>query len=325
MFIGTINKQILVNTFKIVVAAVASIFLAHILNLNYQVSAGIVAMLTIQPTKRETIETAIGRLVAFIIALIIAFISFKVFDFTLTAFFVYLILFIFICQIFGWTSAMTMNSVLISHFLTGKSMDFAAIINEVMIFAIGVGVGILANMHLRKNVDYIEKLKNATDEQIKNILEQMAKGILNQDITDYCEESFFELRNHIRMAKNVAEVNYKNQLRREDIFDLEYIRMRDKQYLVLYEMYKFVIKLDAKPITAGKISDFLMEVSISYHRDNTCEELMEHFYEMDEYMKTSPLPVERNEFENRATLYGLMRHIEEFLQIKMDFVNEHIK
>lgn len=315
-------KHILINTIKIVLAAVVSILIAHFLGLKYEVSAGIVAILTIQPTKRETIETAVGRFLAFIIALVIAFISFKIFDFTLTAFFVYLTIFILICQSFGWTSAMAMNSVLISHFLTMQDMSINAVINEVLIFVIGVGMGIIANMHLHKNVDYIEKLKDATDEHIKKILEQMSEKVMKNDDSDYNNELFFELREHIRMAKNVAEENYKNQLRREDIFDLEYIRMRDKQYQVLYEMYKFVRHLDATPITAKKISDFMKEMSISYHRDNRCEELMEHFFKMDKYMKEAPLPVERNEFENRATLYGLMRHMEEFLQIKMEFVKK---
>lgn len=319
-----INRHVIKNTFKIVVAAIVSILLAHFFDLNYEVSTGIVSILTIQPTKRETIETAIGRLMAFIIALIVAYISFNLFGLNLTGFFVYLLVFILICQMFGWTNAMTMNSVLVSHFLTGQSMNLSAIVNEVMIFGIGVSVGILANMHLRKNVDYIEKLKDATDEQIKKLLEQMSVRILNNDVIDYSKESFFELRNHIRIAKNVAEENYKNQLRREDIFDLEYIRMRDKQYQVLYEMYKLVSRLDTKPITAEKLSEFMNEMSVSYNRDNTCEELMEHFNEMDKYMKASPLPVERKEFENRATLYGLMRLIEEFLQLKMDFMKKHM-
>ena len=39
-------------------------------------------------------------------------------------------------------------------------------------------MGIIANMHLHKNVDYIEKLKDATDEHIKKILEQMSEKVM---------------------------------------------------------------------------------------------------------------------------------------------------
>ncbi len=319
------SKYFWITTIKIALAAVASILIAHSLGLDFEMSAGTVAILTIQPTKRETVETAIGRLLSFIIALGLAFISFSIVGYNLTAFMLYIVLLVFVCQIFGWSNSISINAVLISHFISVGNMCLSAVFNETLIFAIGVMVGILANMHLKKNVDYIEELKDSTDEQIKKILEQMAKGIINHNVSDDNYECFYTLRKHIRDAKNVAEENYKNQLRRHDIFDLEYIRMRDKQYLVLYEMYKFARHLDAKPITAEKLSDFMLEMSVSYNRDNTCEELMEHFKEMDKYMKAAPLPVERKEFENRATLFGLMRHMEEFLQIKIDFAREHMK
>ena len=36
-------------------------------------------------------------------------------------------------------------------------------------------------------------------------------------------------------------------------------------------------------------------------------------------MKSRPLPVTRAEFEDRAELYTLLRDIEEFIKIKVDF------
>ena len=39
-------------------------------------------------------------------------------------------------------------------------------------------------------------------------------------------------------------------------------------------------------------------------------------------MKSTPLPVERNEFEDRARLFMLLRRIEEFLMIKKEFFKE---
>jgi len=46
---------------------------------------------------------------------------------------------------------------------------------------------------------------------------------------------------------------------------------------------------------------------------------MEEFRLLDAGLKKDPLPVERKEFEDRAELYGLLRHIEEFIQLKMEF------
>ena len=318
-----INRTVLFKTFKIAAAAVVAILLAYILKLDNPLSTGVVAILTIQPTKKETFKTALGRFLAFLCALVIAFVCFKLLGFNILSFCIYLFIFVFICHIFGRYSAMAMDSVLISHFLSAGNMEVELVLNECVIFVLGVGVGLIANLHLKKNVNYIEELKDKTDSQIKKILSRMAERILDKDISDYNGQCFGELRNSIRNAKNVAEENYNNQLVNSDIYDKEYILMREKQCFVLYEMYKSVRHMETTPLTAQLISEFLKEVSEVYHKDNTAEELLKKFYELDESMKNKPLPVERTEFEDRARLYALLRNIEEFLMIKSDFSRKY--
>lgn len=318
-----ISKQLLFNTAKTATAAILSILFASLLKLDFAISAGIVTILTIQPTKKETIKTALGRLYAFMVAMAIAYVSFHMIGFHVEAYFLYLVVFIFVCQIGKWHSAIAMNSVLISHFITFGNMELHAICNEVVIFGLGVGIGIGANLHLRKKVHYIEELKLGTDEQIIRILSRMSERILSQDKSDYNGECFASLKTQIQRAKNVAEENFNNQFGSGDIYDMEYIKMREEQIQVLYEMYKNVRAIHTIPATAEKISVFLREMSEVYHRNNTGKDLMEQFLELDASMKSQPLPVERNEFEDRAKLFGLLRSIEEFIQIKKDFAKKY--
>ncbi|MBQ3514038.1 MAG: hypothetical protein IJA32_09630 [Lachnospiraceae bacterium] len=318
----SIRKDIMVNTIKIAGAAMIAIFIAVAMKVEFAVSAGVVAMLTIQPTKKETIKIALGRFVAFITALLIAYGSFTLFGYGMEAFMIYLVLFVLVCQIFRWYSAMAMNSVLISHFLTFGVMNGETLRNEIILFCIGVGVGIIANLHLRKNVNDMERLKEETDAQIKKILSRMSERILDRDISDYNGDCFLILGNSIRRAKNVAEENFNNQFGSKDVYDKEYIAMREKQCEVLYEMYKNVRTIETTPITAGKISAFLSRMAEVYHKNNTGKELLEQFEELDEGMKHQPLPVERKEFEDRAKLYGLLRHIEEFIKLKIEFAEK---
>ena len=312
----------MVNTIKIAGAAMIAIFIAVAMKVEFAVSAGVVAMLTIQPTKKETIKIALGRFVAFITALLIAYGSFTLFGYGMEAFMIYLVLFVLVCQIFRWYSAMAMNSVLISHFLTFGVMNGETLRNEIILFCIGVGVGIIANLHLHKNVNDMERLKEETDAQIKKILSRMSQRILDRDISDYNGDCFLILGNSIRRAKNVAEENFNNQFGSKDVYDREYIAMREKQCEVLYEMYKNVRTIETTPITAGKISAFLSRMAEVYHKNNTGKELLEQFEELDEGMKHQPLPVERKEFEDRAKLYGLLRHIEEFIKLKIEFAEK---
>lgn len=312
------NKK-LINTIKFSGAAIIAIIIASLFSLEFAISAGIVAMLTIQPTKKETIKTILPRLMGYIVALVVSYICFFFLGFSVKAFFLFIVVFITICQMAGWNNAITMNLVLMSHFINYGDMKLGHVLNETGIFFIGATVGIIANLHLRKNVSYIEELKGETDTQIKNILFRMSERIMDKDLSDYNGECFVKLEKIIRHAKNVAEENFNNQFGNKDVYDREYLKMREKQCHVLYEMYGCVRRLETTPVTANTISSFLKKMSEEYHKDNTCENLASEFVIMDKSMKEKPLPEGRKEFEDRAMLYMLLRKIEEFIQLKVEF------
>lgn len=315
-------KQVLLNTLKVSGAAVAAILVAKLLQLEFAVSAGIVAILSVQPTKKETLRTAFSRFLAFALALVISEALFNLIGFTVPVFFIYLIIFILICQWRGWISSMAMDSVLISHFLTFGKTGPSELLNEVLLFVIGVGFGILVNLTLHKKTDYIEELKNQTDEKIKLVLHRMSLRILNPDFEDYDGNCFDSLNQSLFTAKKQAEENFNNQFTSRDTFDSQYILMRENQTKVLYEMFKSVRQIKTVPGTAQMVADFLEKVSVEYHKDNDVQDLLSELAEIREKMKTVPLPSNRAEFEDRANLFTLLERLQEFLELKRDFMKK---
>lgn len=313
-------KKIVINSFKISIAVAMAIGIANLLQLEFAISAGIVAILTILPTKRETIKTAAERLLAFVIAMGIAFVCFKTIGTNQWAFMVYILPYAFICCLMKWNAAIAMNSVLISHFISLGSMNVHTVTNELLIFGVGVGIGIFMNLHLQRDREAINNLKKQTDEQIAGILRRMGERINDRDLADYNGECFKKLEHIIRAAKNTAEVNYKNQLKVQRDKDAEYISMRNRQYAVLREMYKMTSTLETTPRTARAISEFFYNTADVFHENNDCKELLRQFEEMNVYMEEQPLPENRQEFEDRARLFMLMRYIQEFLEIKESFM-----
>ena len=317
---GSKIKQITINTFKVAFAAICAILVANLLNLEFAVSAGIVAILSVQPTKKETLRTAFSRFLAFAIALVISGVLFNLIDFTVPLFFIYLIIFISICQWRGWISAMAMDSVLISHFLTFGKTGPSEVLNEVLLFVIGVGFGILVNLTLHKKNDYIEELKNQTDDKIKFVLHRMSLRILNPDFEDYDGTCFNSLNESIFTAKKQAEENFNNQFTSRDTYDSKYLLMRENQTKVLYEMYKSVRQIRTIPGTTQMVSDFLEKVSVEYHKDNDVQTLLIELAEIRGKMKTVSLPAARDEFEDRANLFTLLERLQEFLELKRNFM-----
>ena len=151
-------KSILTNTVKITVAAVLAILCAQALKLDFAVSAGIVAILSVQPTKKETLRTALARLLAFAVALVISITLFNLLGFTLPVFFLYLLIFILVCQWRKWISAMAMDSVLISHFLSFGKTGPAEIKNVFCILKMQFHLYIFPKYKVLKLIkDYLNK------------------------------------------------------------------------------------------------------------------------------------------------------------------------
>ena len=324
MFIYTFSmKSIASNTIKISIAAILAILCAQALKLDFAVSAGIVAILSVQPTKKETLRTALARFFAFAAALVISVTLFKTLGFTVPVFFLYLAIFILLCQWRNWISAMAMDSVLISHLLSFGKAGFTEIKNEVLLFVVGVGFGILVNIFLHKKTDYIEELKDKTDGLIKLALHRMALRVQNPDLPYYDGSCFRLLNQSLFIAKKQAEENFNNQFSKNDTFDTRYIDMREKQTEILYEMFKNAKSIRNVPATASLLADFLEKVSVEYHKDNDVKSLLEELSQIREKMRTVPLPMTRTEFEDRANLFLLMERLQDFLEIKRDFVEEN--
>lgn len=111
-----------IRSLKVAAASFAAIAAAVELGLNFSATAGIITILSIRPTKRETLKSALNRGLAFLCALVLSAVVFRLFGYTLWAFAVYLLLFSLFVLSVGLGEALANSSVLVSHFLGERSM-----------------------------------------------------------------------------------------------------------------------------------------------------------------------------------------------------------
>jgi len=312
------------KSLKIAVAALLSLFIAGELGLESSATAGIITVLSIQKTKRETVRSAANRILAYGCALALAAACFRLLGFTLPAFAVYLFLFAFLCMLAGWQEAITTDSVLISHFLQKGNMGLPMLGNETLLLVIGAGMGILVNLHLHsKEADFV-KLADDVDRRIKGILRQMAEWLRSQNRDKYECSSFLELEEALRRAKLCAAANYNNSFFQKDTYQLDYIRMRSQQAVVLKGIYENMKKVAYLPEQAGAVATLFADVEQAYHKENTVVELLERLRGVLEEMKKEKLPQCREEFEARAILFYILLQMEELLLIKRRFIESSV-
>jgi hypothetical protein len=312
--------KLLLNATKIVLATIISIKIAELFGLRNVTSAGIIAILSIQPTKKDTLTTSILKVQSYVSAIIIAYISFLILGINDLSFALYLVVYVLLSFRLNWVSSIAMNTVLISHFLVAKDISISMLINESLLFIIGVGAGLIASLHLKKDKNSIEFLKDYADLKIVRYLVHISNSVSNKELLAEGEEIFASLNEDIEKASIVADENFKNQFKDSDTFDIDYIKMRRKQAHILYEMDKIALNISTKTLSTKMIENFIKEVALEFSKDNTVETLIKKFNALDTDIKSKPLPVTRMEFEDRARLFTILRLLEEFLQIKADFV-----
>lgn len=315
-------KKHFIKSIKIALAAVLSIFLAEELGLQSSATAGIITILSIQDTKRETLRTVLRRGAAYVFGLLVAALCFGLLGYTLPAFAVYLLLFAFGCMLVGLQEGITTATVLVSHIWAIGSMGLSVLLNETGLLVIGSGVGILVNLHLRSKDADFARLAEAVDEQMKEILRYMAEWLPNPARACDRVNRFSDLEEAISKAEICAIANLNNSFRQKDTEDLDYIRMREKQSVVLKGIYQNIMQIAYLPKQAHMVAEFLGELEQAYHKYNTVTEYLDKLQALGEEMKREALPETREEFEARAILFYVLIQLEELLWIKRRFVIE---
>lgn len=317
------KKTTLIKGCKITIAAILAILVADMLQLQFSPTAGIITILSIQKTKKETLKTAGRRGMAFVVAVMISFLCFSVLGFHVFSFAVYLLIFSILCIYFGWTEAIAMDSVLITHFLTKESMGTEILWNEFLLFFIGTGFGVIANLHLRNKKQEFETLANKVDMEIRGILKRMAQRLLQEDKSDYNGSCFEQLEKEVESAKERAFQNFNNQLVNASYYEIDYMKMRENQIEVLKHIYESIKMVESIPSQTKKIANLIVQIEAGYHKENTVKDFLKELEELFREMKQESLPWNRQEFEARAVLFYIMKQLEEFLTLKEKFIEKY--
>lgn len=331
----TVNLLFLLKTG---IGSAIAILIAGGFGLAYSPSAGIITLLTIQSTKKETIFIAAKRFLAFLLAIATAFLAFKSFGYTPVAFGGFVFLFVALCNLLGLKDGISMNAVLMTHFLIERRMDLGLILNEIALLAIGMGIGIILNLIMPRYREKIRREQRLLEEEMKVALKGMS-GLLKEKEAcliqgDEKEISYVnrmdELHNSkvdfSRLDQLLEELIKKayedagNTLLSNTKYLVSYLEMRKLQIGVLKEITKNILQIPVLLRQTFPIADFIEHIGESFHELNNVQELLKELEVLQEHYRKEKLPQSREEFEYRAILYQILKELGYFLQLKRDFI-----
>ena len=138
-------------------------------------------------------------------------------------------------------------------------------------------------------------------------------AINEQQIVNKTEEQF-------KKSKKTAYTIVNNNFYKSNSYYTDYINMRINQFDVIKRMRNHLRKFNMPVEQMQLMGKFTMKVSENVTEINDCKDLLKELNDLRDIFKKMELPKTREEFESRASLLQYLNDMEEFLEIKKNFI-----
>ena len=260
------------------------------------------------------------RMIIFVIMTILSAVIFPLAGYHVWVFGIVLIPYLFSCMALDMKEAIAPIAVLCTHYVSAKSCSPSMILNEFLILMIGAGIGTLWNLYMPDGRRQLLEYQKTVDDKIVYISYRLAIYIELEDKTDYTGSCFDELDAMLVNLKKEALRYMNNHLITEDDYYYEYMQMRARQCVILKRIYADIIRLTTTPEQGKALADFIRQTADEFEEQNNVETLLSELETLHHYYEQQPLPVTRQEFENRSMLYHILEDMKAFLDIKKNFI-----
>lgn len=319
------RRKMAIKVLKIAVGSCMAVAVAQFFELPYATSAGIVTLLTVQNTRKDTIRLAAERLLSFLLSVLLVFVCFRyIGKLEWVNYGVYIFLMVHVCYFFGWENTISVNAVMGTHYLLTPdySLNFAA--SELAVIAIGTALALLMNWHMPSNLKILREDIRKAEDDMQQVLQELACYLEGKLDGAHIWLDLDQLEQSIHRGLERAHEHAHNTLSEEDHYYIEYMEMRLQQCALLQAIRHRVWKIDGMPEQAKIISDYLRYLAPYVHEKNIPDRQSADLQQVFDQMKQQPLPESRDEFESRAILYHVLLDLEDFLFVKKRFADQYI-
>lgn len=313
-------KKNSIQALKIAIGSCLAIFIAQMMQLDYAVSAGTIALLSIVTTKWATVKLAITRIISFVVSVGIAYVTTTHISSEWIAFGVFVFSVVIISYCFRWDQSISVNVVSGAHLLIPGSFSAHAIWNELQLVCIGICIAVLLNLLVPNQKKSIVRDIRYAEQRLQDIMEGLALYLNCQQTDRNVWKELNTLERYLERAISRAYEYQDNTWASHPAYYIRYFEMRERQCNLLHSLHAKMRKIRMMPTQAQIIAQYMLylkpyvlEMNVPTAQQNQLEGIFQQ-------MKLQPLPQDREEFENRAILYHILMDLEEFLWLKKRFI-----
>ncbi len=315
------NMKIGTRTLKTAVAAGIAMLISETIHLDYFVFAAIIAILSIQETRKKSIRASYERVMASLLAIGMGAAMFTLLGYSPVTLTLYFVIFIPLVQQLKLQDGLITSVVILTHLYTEAQFSVELFINELLLIVIGVGVGLVVNMYMPTLDREIERIKDSIDRSLAVLFYDVA-ACVETGVYNNHSMMLIKTRDYLKEGKDLSLRRMGNSIgKRNEDMDYLYFRMRERQYDILKRVADNAREItmvvnEAKPVATflRRVGDHVNEQADASVFLQELEEIIEH------YRKNVPLPTTREEFEVRSSLLNILSDVKSYLILKERYI-----
>ncbi|MRH42132.1 aromatic acid exporter family protein [Aquibacillus halophilus] len=303
------------RTIKTAIGTPFAIWIAELLSLENYVSAGILTLLCIQPTRKRSFLSSWHRLGACLLAMVFAFVVFELVGYHPASIGILLILFIPATVKLKLTPGIVTSSVILLHLYSSQFITWNLIWNELGLIVIGIGTALLLNLYMPSLDTNLIEMQKKLEDNFKIILQEIAI-YLREGRQTWTGKEITETEDLLNEAERMVLRDLENHLLRGNHPYYDYFIMRKKQFELLRRMLPLISQMTVLYEQSYRMADLFDDLADSIHPGNTASIHLQTIRELKQQFEGDELPKTRKEFETRANLFRLLYEIEQYLVLK---------
>lgn len=300
-------------------SATIALIIGNALGLQYATVGAVIAILSIQDTRKKALIISYKRIIACSIGILLSVILYSVLGNRALIFGLFLIILIPLTSRLKVQEGMVPSVVLSTHFLVANNITITLIYNEVLLMIIGIGVAAIANIFMPSLEDKFKDDKKWIEEHYRIIINKMSKSLITHTVDIDEQKLINEVEQRLYESKETAYKIVNNQFFKSSSYYTDYINMRINQFDTIKRMRLHFQRFNIPVEQMNVMADFTLCVSENISEMNDCKSLLIDLDIIRSEFKKMELPKTREEFESRAQLLQFLNDMEEFLLIKRNF------
>ena len=305
--------------FKMAISATIALIIGNFLGLQYATVGAVIAILSIQDTRKKALVVSYRRIVACTIGILLSVILYELIGNSSIAFGIFLLILIPTTSKLKIQEGMVPAVVLSTHILIAKTITISLVINELLLMLIGIGVAAIANAFMPSLEDKFTKDIEWIEEHYRIIISKMSKSLVTYTVDIDEQKIIDEVEKRLYESKETAYKIVNNNFFRSSSYYTDYINMRINQFDTINRMRLHFQRFNIPVEQMNVMADFTLCVAENIREVNDCKELLQELESLRNEFKKMELPKSREEFESRAQLLQFLNDMEEFLLIKRNF------